>query len=242
MFDKRNQLIFYANILIMVFGITVIIMSDFLIVGLLFIIGAALLIYEQIHQNRGAFSISGLEKILTVKDTCGNKAELMQKQKTTACHVDNTVFWFRSINPTGSISGFRINNQTPAKQTKDSNNKHQVCMSLPIDPKATNGLDTILSYTCTGAFGRTECALSHTVDDETDQLKLVVELPKGRPISSAHAYCVYNGNKEALLPPVVTGETRIETEIKEPRLGAEYRLEWTWPEANIIRKIGCYLG
>ena len=45
MFDKRNQLIFYANILIMVFGITVIIMSDFLIVGLLLIIGAALLIY-----------------------------------------------------------------------------------------------------------------------------------------------------------------------------------------------------
>ncbi|SER37731.1 hypothetical protein SAMN05421690_102232 [Nitrosomonas sp. Nm51] len=242
MFDKRNQLIFYANVLIIIFGITVIVMSDFLIVGLLFILGAALLIYEQIQQNKGAFSISGLEKILVVKDTCGNKAELIQKQKTTACHVDNTVFWFKNINPTGSVSGFRINNQLPIEQTKDSNNNYQVCMALPSHPKAKNGLDTTLSCTYTGAFGKTECTLSHTIDNETDQLKLVVELPKGRPISSAHAYCVYNGNKEALLPPVVAGETRIETEIKKPKLGAEYRLEWTWPEANIIRKIGCYLG
>ncbi|SEN16793.1 hypothetical protein [Nitrosomonas marina] len=242
MFDKRNQLIFYVNILIIIFGITLIVMSDFMIIGFLFIISAALLIYEQLQQNKGAFSISGLEKILTVKDTCGNKAELVQKQKTTPCHVDNTVFWFKNISPTGSVSGFRINNQSPIEQTKDTNNKYQVCMALPANPKSTNGLDTTLSYTCTGAYSHTDCSLSHVVEDETDHLKLIVELPKGRPISSAQAYCLYNGNKEALLPPVITGETRIETEIKEPRIGAEYLLEWKWPEANIIRKIGCYLS
>ncbi|HNP25483.1 MAG TPA: hypothetical protein PKM20_01960, partial [Nitrosomonas sp.] len=65
MFDKHNQLIFYANILIIVFGITLILFSDFILVGFLFIVGAALLMYEQFKQNKGAFRISGLEKTLT---------------------------------------------------------------------------------------------------------------------------------------------------------------------------------
>ncbi len=241
MFDKRNQLIFYANILIIVFGIIVVLFSDFMVVGLLIIAAAALLIYEQIKQNKDAFSISGLEKILTVKDTCGNKAVLTQKQKTTACHNENKVFWFKNISPSGSIGNFRINGLAPLKQTKDDQNKYQLCMALPAQSKATNGIDTTLSYTCTNAFGHTNCALSHAVDDDTDQLKLIVELPEGRPITSAQTYCVYNGTKEILTPPAVSGETRIETEINEPKLGAEYGLEWIWPEANIIRKIGCYL-
>jgi len=241
MFDKRNQLIFYANILIIVFGIIVILFTDFMVVGLLIIAAAALLIYEQIKQNKDAFSISGLEKILTVKDTCGNKAVLTQKQKTTACHTENNVFWFKNITPTGSIGNFRINGLSPLKQTRDDHHKYQLCMALPTQPKATTGIDTTLSYTCTNAFGHTSCTLSHVVDDETDQLKLVVELPEGRPITSTQAYCMYNGVKKTLPPPAVSGETRIATEISEPILGAEYGLEWIWPEANIIRKIGCYL-
>ena len=241
MFDKRNQLVFYANILIIVFGIIVILFSDFILVGLLFIVGAALLIYEQIQQNKAAYRVSGLEKILTVKDTCGNNAMLTQKQITTACYTDNDVFWFKNISPTGSIGNFRINGHPPLKQTKDSNNKYQLGMALPKQPKATHGIDTTLSYTYTNAFSHTNGTLSHVVDDETDQLKLVIELPKGRPIASTQTYCIHNGIKETLPPPTVTGETRIETEINEPKLGAEYYLDWVWPEAGLITKIGCYL-
>ena len=241
MFDKRNQLIFYANILIIVFGITVILFSNFLLVGFIFIASAALLIYEQFKQNKGAFSISELEKKLTIKDTCGTRATLQQKQKTTACHADNTIYWFKNITPAGSIGNFSINGQFPIQQTKDKNNKYQVCMALPTNPKATGGMDTTLSCDYTNAFGRTEGVLSHVVDDETDQLRLVVELPEGRSISSARAYRINNGVEEALLPPLVTGETRIEAEIENPEMGAEYCLQWIWPEANIIKKISCYL-
>ncbi|MCP5245049.1 MAG: hypothetical protein H6937_03425 [Burkholderiales bacterium] len=241
MFDKRNQLVFYANILIIVFGVTLILFSDFMLVGALFIAGAALLIYEQIQQNKGAFSISGVEKTLTVKDTCGTKATLVQKQNTAACHTKNTVYWFKNISHAGSMGNFSINGQFPTEQTKDNNNNYLVCMVLPKNPNATSGIDTTLSYDYTNAFGHNEGVLSHVINDVTDQLKLVVQLPQGRPISSASAYCIQDGIKEALLPPVITGETRIETEIKEPKLGAEYCLQWVWPEANIIRKITCYL-
>jgi len=241
MFDKRNQLVFYANILIIIFGFTVILMSDFVLLGIIFIACAALLVYEQIRQNKNAFSISDMVKTLSIGDTCGSSATLVQKQKITACHQDNTVFWFKNINPLGSVSNFTINGQSPVEQKRDDNKRYQVCMTLPASPKATEGFDTTLTYRYKNAFISTECLLTHTVDDETDQLRLVVELPKGRHISTARAYCIHNGTEEALLPPVVTGETRIETEIKNPRLDAEYCLQWTWPEANLLKKIGCYI-
>jgi len=241
MFDKRNQLVFYANILVIVFGITVILLSDFTLIAFLLIACGAILIFEQIKQNKDAFRISGLEKTLTISDTCGTQATLVQKQNTIACHVDNSVFWFKSITPIGSISNISINGQSPIEQTKDANNQYQVCMALPANPKATDGIETILKYTYKNAFTRTEGMLIHNVDDETDKLRLVVELPKGRRISTARAYCITNGKEEALLPPTITGETRIEAEIDNPNLGAQYCLHWNWPEANFLKKITCML-
>jgi hypothetical protein len=241
MFDKRNQLVFYANILIIVFGLTVILFSDFVFVGTLFIAIGAILIFEQIKQNKGAFNITGLEKKLKIDDTCGTQATLVQKQNTTACHVANTVYWFKNISPVGAITNFSINGQSPAEQKRDGNNKYQVCMTLPTNPNVTNGIETTLKYHYKNAFGQTEGVLSHTVDDQTDRLRLVVELPKGRPVSTARAYCIQNDKEEALLPPVVTGETRIETEVVNPKLGAEYCLQWDWPEPGLLKRIGCLI-
>ncbi len=241
MFDKRNQLVFYANILIIVFGLIVILLSDFVLIGLVFIAIAAVLIFEQIRQNKGAFSITGLEKTLIISDTCGTQATLVQKQNTTACHTDNTVYWFKNINPLGTITHFSINGKSPAEQKRDGNNKYQVCVALPETSKATHGIETTLKCSYKNAFCRTEGTLSHTVDDETDQLRLIVELPKGRSVSTARAYCIQDGKEEALLPPLITGETRIETEIVNPKLGAEYCLQWNWPEPGLLQKIGCYI-
>lgn len=241
MFDKRNQLVFYANIVIIVFGLIVILFSDFVLMGILLTAIGAILIFEQIKQNKGAFSITGLEKILTIDDTCGTQATLVQKQNTTACHTANTVYWFKSITPVGAITNFSINGQSPAEQKKDNNNKYQVCMTLPANSNATHGIETTLKYHYKNAFGRTEGILSHTVDDQTDRLRLVVDLPKGRPVSTARAYCIEKGKEEALLPPVVTGETRLETEVINPKLGAEYCLQWNWPEPGLLQKIGCLI-
>lgn len=239
MFDKRNQLIFYANIFSIVFGLTVILFSDFLIVGALIIVGAAVLIFEQIKQNKGAFTILDLEKTLTINNTCGTQATLTQKQNAAACHQDNRVFWFKSITPSGSVSNFSVNGQSPVEQTKDSDNKYQVCMPLPNAPKATDGFEATLKCNYNNAFVKTEGIFSHTVDDDTDRLRLVVQLPKGRRVATARAFCIHDGKEEALLPPVISGETRIETEILQPRLGAEYCLQWSWPEPGLLTKLSC---
>ncbi|MCH9639625.1 MAG: hypothetical protein K0U40_09040 [Betaproteobacteria bacterium] len=237
MFDKPNQLVFYANVVAIVFGAIVVVFSDFIITGTIFIICGALLIFEQIKQNKAAFTISELKKILTIHDTGGSKATQAEKQVTAACHVENKIYWFRNVPAIGSISNFRIDGATLDDQKKE-NGAYHICAKIPAGLKATDGFDLTLACDYQNAFTKTEGVLSHVVNDDTRQLHLIVELPKGRPVTSAKLYCKHNGVEQALLPPVITGETKIESEIQDPILGAEYCLQWNWPEESVVKKIG----
>jgi len=236
MFDKPNQLIFYINAAIIVFGALVTLLTDYVVLGLVFAISALLLVYDQIRQNKSTFTIANLRKILTIHDTGGGKATLTQTQMTTACHVDNSEYWFKNIRAIGSISNFKVNHGNPAEQ-KIENGNYQVCMKLPSESKATDGSDLTLTYEYKDAFTQTEGVLSHVIDNDTRQLHLIVELPEGRSISSAKFFCKHDEKEEALLPPVVTGQTKIEANIKNPKLGAEYCLQWSWSEEGMIKKL-----
>lgn len=236
MFDKPNQLIFYINLTLIVFGVLVAILTDYVVIGLVFAISASLLVYDQFRQNKSAFTIADLRKKLTIHDTGGNKATLTQTQMTTACHVDNSEYWFKNIRVMGSISNFRVNDSDPAENIKE-NGSYRVCMKLPPELKMVNGSDLTLSYEYEDAFTQTEGVLSHIVDNDTRRLHLTVDLPVGRPISSARFFCRHDDVEEALLPPVVTGQTKIEADIKNPKLGAEYCLQWNWSDEGFIKKI-----
>lgn len=237
MFDKPNQLVFYINAAIFVFGVLVALLTKFIVIALIVAVCAALLIYEQIRQNKFAFSIADLRKVLTVHDTCGKKATLTQTQMTTACHTDNSEYWFKNIRSAGSISNFRVNGNSPAEQ-KHENGSYQVCIKFPPELKVINGSDLTLTYQCEGAFTQNEGILSHVVDDDTQRLRLIVELPAGRAISTARFFSIHDGKEEALLPPVIIGQT-IEADIKNPKRGVEYCLQWNWEEEGLIKKVSC---
>lgn len=238
MFDKPNQIIFYLNVTSLVFGVFVALATDFAVIGLIFASCAALLIVDQIRQNKLAFSIPELKKLLTVHDTCGKKATLTQTQMTTACHNDNSEYWFKNIRAIGSISNFRINNNEPDEQRKEGEN-YQICVKFPPGLKATDGTDLTLTYEYEGAFTQNEGILTHVVDDDTRRLHLSVVLPAGRALSTARFFCIHNGKEEALLPPVISGNTRIEADVENPKRGAEYCLQWKWEEEGLLKKVSC---
>lgn len=238
MFDKPNQIIFYLNVLLFVFGVFVALATDFIVIGLIFALCAALLIVDQIRQNKFAFSISDLRKILTVHDTCGKKATVTQTQMTTACHSDNSEYWFRNIRAIGSISNFRINSNDPSEQRKEGDH-YQICVKFPPELKIINGADLTLTYEYEGAFTQNEGILTHVVDDDTRRLHLSVVLPVGRAISTARFFCIHNGKEEALLPPVIRENTKIEADIENPIRGAEYCLQWNWEEEGLLKKVSC---
>lgn len=236
MFDKSNQLIFYINCALTAIGVLIALLTGYVVIGIIITACGALLIYDQFRQNKFAFTTDNLKKILKIHDTSGNKATLTQTQRTTACHSDNSEYWFRNIRAVGSVSNFRINSGHLAEPVKENGSYH-VCMKIPPEINMIEGSDLMLSYEYENAFTQTEGLLSHTVDNDTRRLHLVVELPKGRPVSSARLFCKHNGTEESLLPPVITGETKIEADIKNPILGAEYCLQWNWSEEGLIKKL-----
>lgn len=239
MFNKPNQMIFYINVLIIVFGALVALLTPFFVVGLILALCAALLIFDQFRQNKSAFTISDLKKILTVHDDGGNKATLTQTQKITACHVDNSEYWFQNIRAIGSISNFRINNGQPDNQQKENGN-YRVCMRIPPELKLINGSDLTLTCEYQDAFTQSEGTLSHVIDDDTQHLHMAVQLPEGRAVSTARFFCKHDGKEEALLPPVITGQTKIAADVKNPKLGAEYCLQWNWSEPDWLKKLGSF--
>lgn len=236
MFNKPNQLVFYVNASIAIFGVLVALLTPFPVVGLIIAVFAALLIAEQIWQNKSAFTISDLSKVLTVHDTSGGKATLTQTQMTAACHTDNSEYWFKNIHAIGSISNFRINSNNPDDLKKDEGN-YRVCMRIPPELKLIDGSDLTLTYEYQDAFTQSEGILSHVVDDDTRHLHLAVQLPEGRKVATARLFCRHNGKEEALLPPVVTGQTKIAADIDNPRLGVEYCLQWQWADAGLLSKV-----
>ncbi len=240
MFDKPNQLVFYVNILLVVFGVLLVLCSDYVVIGLFFVVSALLLIRDQYYQNKSKFTISHLERTLTIHDTCGSRATQTQKLKIAAQHVDNSEFWFKHIHSAGTMSNFKINDNTPAEQ-KTEDGSLQVCMKFSPDLKVTKEFGATLSYDQKNAFVNTEELLCHVVDTETQLLRLVVELPEGRPASSAHVYCKPEGAERTLLPSVVKGQTKITVDISDPLLGAEYCLQWDWPREGVIQRLGCLL-
>ncbi|UJP05342.1 MAG: hypothetical protein LZF61_11010 [Nitrosomonas sp.] len=237
MFNKPNQLIFYVNVLIVIFGVLVALITPFAVVGLIIAISAALLIFDQIRQNKSAFSIDDLKKTLTVHDSGGNKATLTQIQMTTSCHADNSEYWFRNIRAVGSISNFRINDHSPDEQKKEGDN-YQLCMRISPELKLIDGAGLTLTYEYQDAFTQNEGMLSHIVDDDTRQLRMTIQLPEGRTVSTARFFCQYDDREEALLPPTVTGKTIIEAVVENPKIGAEYCLQWRWADDGVLKKLG----
>lgn len=240
MFDRSNQIIFYLNSCIAFFGVLMVLFTPYVVMGLLFILSALALIYDQFEQNKSAYTIDHLNKALTVHDMGGNKATVRQVQMTRACYAGGTEYWFRNICAIGSISNIQVNDRDPVAKI-NTNGSYQVCTGFPTGIKVTDGCDLVLSYQCEGAYIHPEGIFSHVVDSNTRQLSLVVELPKGRAISSARLYCKKNGIEEALIPPVVTGQTRIEADIRNPEVGVEYCLQWKWREESLIQKLSRFL-
>lgn len=57
MFDRSNQIVFYLNSCIAFFGVLVALFTPYAVMGLLFILSALALIYDQFEQNKSAIRL-----------------------------------------------------------------------------------------------------------------------------------------------------------------------------------------
>ena len=236
MFDKSDRLALYANMLSAAFGVFLVIFTDFLFSGILITMSAAALHYGLGYLNKTAFTISNLERTITIQDNSGNKAAETQNHAVVTNQSGLSEFWCRNIYSNGYVSYITINGASPTEQAKEDRNTH-AAIKFDGNLKSGQKFDIALSFNHKDAFKETQCVLAHTVDNATNLLRLVVKLPEGRPVTSASISRKVDDVETAMLPPVIADNGNIVAEIKNPLIGATYYLHWNCPKQNIIDKL-----
>jgi hypothetical protein len=236
MFDRSDRLTLYINVLLAAFGIIFALYSGFFLIGFIFTACALLLMYDLYRQNKTAFTIAHLDKILTIQDSSGNKATETQKATVTANKTGLSDFWFNNISSSGTISSININGASPAER-KTEDGKIHAAMKFDAPIKAGNAFDATLSLGHQNAFTKTQETFVHTIDNETKLLRMIIELPAGRPAAFASLSRRYKDEETQALPPIITEHGKIVADIKNPPIGAEYCLHWDWPKAKLMDKL-----
>ena len=236
MFDKSDRLALYANILSAALGVFIIIFTDLLFSGIVLTLSAAALHYGLRYLNQTAFTISNLERTITIQDNSGSKAAETQNHMVVTNQSGVSEFWCRNINSNGYVSYITINGASPAEQLQVDSNTH-AAIKFDGSLKSGQAFDIALSFNHKDAFKDTRCTLAHTVDNETNLLRLVVKLPEGRPVTSASVSRKVDDVETAMLPPVIADNGNIVAEIRNPLIGATYYLHWDCPKLNLVDKL-----
>ena len=236
MFDRSDRLTLYINAFLAAFGIIFALFSGFFLIGFIFTVCALLLIYDLYRQNKTAFTVTHLDKILTIQDSSGKKATETQKYTVTANKAGLAEFWFKNISSDGIINYIYINGASPAER-KQEDGKIHVAMKFDAPLKAGNAFDATVTFSHQNAFTKTQETLVHTIENETKLLRMIIELPRKRPAAFASLERRYKGEVKQISPPIITEHGKIMADIQNPPVGAEYYLHWDWPKTKLIDKL-----
>ena len=97
-YDRSDRLELYSNILTAALGVFLIIFTDLFLSGIMLTISALALHYGLRYFNKTAFTISNLERTITIQDNSGSKAAETQKHAVIANQSGIPEFWCRNIN------------------------------------------------------------------------------------------------------------------------------------------------
>lgn len=199
MFDRSDRLTLYINAFLAAFGVIFALFSGFFLIGFIFTACALLLIYDLYRQNKTAFTVTHLDKILTIQDIGGKKATETRRYTVTANKTGLPEFWFTNISSDGNINYIHINGASPAER-KQEDGKIHVAMKFDAPIKAGNAFDATLTLGHQNAFTKTQETLVHTIENETKLLRMIIELPRKRPAAFASLVRRYKGEVKQISP------------------------------------------
>lgn len=175
------------------------------------------------------FTIIEIEKRLIFNDPQGHSATFVRNQKARANHKGLTEFWVKGNSADGSIQNVRIDDKAPDLDHLEAGDR-ALGKRFP-RPLERGQQETMkLSYDIIDGFSKDTEGLIHLVSDKTKRFRVFVEFHEQRRCNSARAFLRYGGKDYKALrePEVFECGRRIEFEVRRPRLGAEYFLEWDW--------------
>jgi hypothetical protein len=178
------------------------------------------------------FEILELKKELVIETADGKNASLTRESKEVANANGLSEIWFRNFAATGEISDITIDGSPAKEGTSLFKELGLISLRKQLTTPFKKGetTTTTIKYSLIDSFPSEEEKLIHVVNHKTNKLKLVVILPTNRPAKSAQLLEVYGGTERIDRSDLLQKETptRVEANLVDLKLGANYELKWTW--------------
>ncbi len=183
--------------------------------------------YVYWSQRLPHFTIESVEKELAFLHQDCKHATLSRKQTAIANHPGITEFWCRNIAADGSIQNIQIDGARPNDE-RHVLGEIEVCKRFRSPLKRGQSFTTVLTYDLVDCFPQEREQLIHVVEGRTKKLRLEIRFPAGRNVRNPRAIIKFGGEERSQLDSLVVSQSVLLLEVKRPKFGADYVVEWNW--------------
>lgn len=219
----------WVGIVIGIPGFLLLFVTGQIAVGVVVVFIVAGLIWFRSSLDQPEFTLLLVEKTLSFTDPQGHRAAFVRVQKARANHKGLREFWIGNMSVDGSMEDIRIDGRMPDYQQQEAGDT-RICKRFSRPLNRGEVVDTKTTYFLIDSFPNNPDKLLHTVAYKTKMLRVRVNFHSDRPCRNARIYLRYGSQIYKSLPPprVSADGCDVEFEVKRPKLGAEYCLEWEW--------------
>lgn len=226
---SREELVGWAGLIIGVPGFLLLFIQGQAVTALALIALCGVLVWIRWSFSQPDFTLLQVERTIAFQDPQATVALMERRQVARANHKGLVEFCFKNIVADGAIRNLLINGKPPDYQGT-SCGATEVCKYFPKPLERGQTDELTLTYELVDSFNKDSEAIIHSIAHKTKLLRVIVKCHQQRPIRNAHASMRFGGNLHRNLPPpkLSNNACQIEFEMKRPRLGAQYYVEWDW--------------
>jgi len=191
---------------------------------------AALLLVRRWSLKRPTFTHLSVEKFLIFRDPTSSAAQLCTRMSTRANHSGLTQIWFRNISSDGPIDNVLVDGRQPSKIRRVAGSL-EVCKDFGRSLHRGDVVQTELCYDLHNSFPGKREGITHVTGTDTTKLAIHVRFHPNRPPESFRAFVGYGSSTEQpLAMPLEFDQNSHEIilDIRRPRVGAYYTIQWDW--------------
>lgn len=235
---SREEKLGWASLLLGIVSLVpslLLIFTEWVVLGVLVLVFAfgliGVFVWLRWFLEQPDFTLLDVSKTLTFQDKDAHRATHVDTRKVRANHKGITEFWFRGIGTDGSIENILINDKEPDCEQVRAGLK-EVCKRFSSARERGDEFKVTSSFDAIDSFYENSDFHTYKVSSKTKKARITINFHREKPCHSAKVYLQYGSSPYKLLKTAQLKRSEdgreVELEIRNPKLGAEYRLEWRW--------------
>jgi hypothetical protein len=225
----RHDVFALISIVVGIPGLLYFFLSGQWVIGILTVLVIAGVVAAAWFVNQPQVTLLHNDKNLTFNDKDARSATQRSDIKLRANHKGVQMIRLGSLSTDGSVQEITIDNKPPSRQQVRAG-EIEILKEFR-NPLERGQVETLrVTTTYINSFEKDTESFTHVVAHKTKKLTLTTNFHSKRPCRTTRAYLRYGGQVHQALSRVEVSSDRCRArlEVKRPKLGAEYTMEWDW--------------